>query len=144
MRVEAAAQVATVAARDAFDQIQQRIGIEQGSDARRLDRLSAEIARITREIADARAEDAAKRQILEANRARVEGQKAVDNTSQQFIDVRQKLNQTELQVALTEALQDERGSVPSRDPPRRRDQSDGGAQRRSGGIHDPQVLRGAR
>ena len=109
MRVEAAAQVATVAARDAFDQIQQRIGIEQGSDARRLDLLSAEIARITREIADARGEDAAKRQILEANIARVEGQKAVDNTSQQFIDVRQKLNQTELQVvALTEALQDER------------------------------------
>ena len=63
MRVEAAAQVATVAARDAFDQIQQRIGIEQGSDARRLDLLSAEIARITREIADARG-GCAKRQIL--------------------------------------------------------------------------------
>ena len=88
MRVEAAAQVATAAARDAFDQIQQRIGIEQGSDARRLDLLSAEIARITREVADARGEDAAKPQILEANIARVEGQKAVDNTSQQFIDVR--------------------------------------------------------
>ena len=64
-RVEAAAQVATVAARDAFDQIRQRIGIEQGSDARRLDLLSAEIARITREVADARGEDAAKRQILD-------------------------------------------------------------------------------
>ena len=109
MRVEAAAQVATVAARDAFDQIQQRIGIEQGSDARRLDLLSAEIARITRDIADTRGEDAAKRQILEANIARVEGQKAVDNTSQQFLDVRQKLNQTELQVvALIEQIQDER------------------------------------
>ena len=104
-----AAQVATVAARDAFDQIQQRIGIEQGSDARRLDLLSAEIARITRDIADTRGEDAAKRQILEANIARVEGQKAVDNTSQQFLDVRQKLNQTELQVvALIEQIQDER------------------------------------
>ena len=44
----------------------QRIDIEQGSDARRLDQLSAEIARLTRDVADARGEDSAKRQILEA------------------------------------------------------------------------------
>ena len=109
MRVEAAAQVAMVGARDNFDQIQQRIGIEQGSDARRLDQLSAEIARLTRDVADARGEDSAKRQILEANIARVEGQRNSDNALQQVGDVRSKLNATEeLCRALAEQLEIEK------------------------------------
>ena len=95
MRVEQAAQVAMVGARDSFDQIQQRIGIEQGSDARRLDQLSAEIARLTRDVADARGEDSAKRQILEANIARVEGQRNSDGAVQQMADMRAKVTTAE-------------------------------------------------
>ena len=57
-----------------------RIGIEQGSDARRLDQLSQEIARLTREVADTRGEEASKRQGLEAIIARLEGQVSVDNS----------------------------------------------------------------
>ena len=78
-----------------FDQIQQRIGIEQGSDARRLDQLSAEIARLTRDVADARGEDSAKRQILEANIARVEGQRNSDGAVQQMADMRAKVTTAE-------------------------------------------------
>ena len=125
MRVEAAAQVAVVGARDSFEQIQQRIGIEQGSDARRLDQLSAEIARLTREVADNRGEEASKRQALEAVIARLEGQVNVDNSligalrdadaetvqaaAEQFGDVRRKMLATEDVVrTLTEQLQEER------------------------------------
>ena len=95
MRVEAAAQVAMINARDSFDQIQQRIGVEQNSDARRLDALSAEMARLSRDVADSRGEDLGKRQIIEANIARLEGKTASDTTVAQFGDVRAKLNSTE-------------------------------------------------
>ena len=121
MRAEAAAQVAVVGARDSFEQIQQRIGIEQGGDARRLDQLSAEIARLTRDVADTRGEEASKRQALEAVIARLEGRLNVDNSligalreadaetvqaaAAQFGDVRMKMQNNEDVVrSLTEQL----------------------------------------
>jgi hypothetical protein len=48
MRVEGAAAAAAAGARESFEQVQQRVGAEQGGDARRLDALSSEAGAYTR------------------------------------------------------------------------------------------------
>ena len=72
-RAESVAQNLVVGARDNMEQIGNRISVEQSSDAKRLDTLSSELARLTREVADARGDDLSKRQLMEADIARVGG-----------------------------------------------------------------------
>jgi hypothetical protein len=104
-RAESVAQNLVVGARDNMEQIGNRISVEQSSDAKRLDTLSAEIARLTREVADARGDDLSKRQLMEADIARLSGQKASENAVAQIGDVRAKLNATEeLARSLAEQL----------------------------------------
>ena len=78
-----------------MEQIGQRISVEQSSDAKRLDTLSAEIARLNREVADNRGDDLSKRQLMEADLARLSGKKSSDNSLTQIGDLRAKLNATE-------------------------------------------------
>ena len=94
-RVEQHASNAIVGARDNMEQIGQRISVEQSSDAKRLETLSAEIARLNREVADNRGDDLSKRQLMEADIARLSGQKSSDTSIQQIGDLRAKLNTTE-------------------------------------------------
>ena len=104
-RAESVAQNLVVGARDNMEQIGNRISVEQSSDAKRLDTLSAEIARLTREVADARGDDLSKRQLMEADIARLSGQKSSENSMAQIGDVRAKLNATEeLARSLAEQL----------------------------------------
>jgi hypothetical protein len=92
---ERGAQSAIVGAMGNMEQIGQRISVEQSSDAKRLDTLSAEIARLNREVADNRGDDLSKRQLMEADLARLSGQKSSDNSLTQIGDLRAKLNATE-------------------------------------------------
>lgn len=104
-RAESVAQNLVVGARDNMEQIGNRISVEQSSDAKRLDTLSSEIARLTREVADARGDDLSKRQLMEADIARIAGQKSSENSLAQIGDVRAKLNATEeLARSLAEQL----------------------------------------
>jgi len=94
-RVERAAQSLVADARENAEQISRRITAEQSSDAKRLDALSAEMTRLTREVTDARGEDLSKRQLMEAEIARLAGRGGSESVAAHVGDVRSKLNATE-------------------------------------------------
>ena len=115
-RAESVAQNLVVGARDNMEQIGNRISVEQSSDAKRLDTLSSEIARLTREVADARGDDLSKRQLMEADIARIAGQKSSE-TRWQIGDVR--ANSTPPRSSHGRSRSSSRSRKPAEPSPRR-------------------------